>query len=66
MTTLKAKAHSGYENLGRHLMKTGENEVVEIAAFGVSDDAITGVAELHALSKSMSRRVDQRDHRCTP
>ena len=60
MTTLKAKAHSGYENLGRHLMKTDENEVVEIDAFGVSDDAITGVAELHALSKALSRRGTRR------
>ena len=60
MTTLKATAHSGYENLGRHLMKTDENEFVEITAFGVSDDALTGVAELHALSQALSRRGTRR------
>ena len=60
MTTLKATAHSGHGNLGRHLMKTDENELVEITAFGVSDDAITGVAELHALSQALSRRGTRR------
>jgi hypothetical protein len=60
MTTLKATAHSGYENLGRHLMKPDENEVVEVEAFGVSEDAVTGVAELHAMSKALSRRGTRR------
>lgn len=60
MTTLKATIHSGYDNLGRHLIKTEDNESVEIAAFGVSPDSITGVAELHALSKARSRRGTRR------
>ena len=60
MTTLKATIHSGYDNLGRHLIKTEDNESVEVAAFGVSPDSITGVAELHALSKARSRRGTRR------
>jgi hypothetical protein len=60
MTTLKATIHSGYDNLGRHLIKTEDNESVEVAAFGVSPDSITGVAELHALSMARSRRGTRR------
>jgi len=58
---IKSTAHGGHVLLGRHLVKTDQNESVEIrTSRGLPTDSASACAALHAISQSLSRRGTSR------